>query len=188
MPPITRTFDNSNFFLGPLEVRVIGSILYILYLRRFLKYYSYHWRLFSTLKFDSIIVCGGIFGATSNVQYIESILHATTYPIEQDCQWEIRSSVKLVVLTFEQLYFEGDANCKRDYIELSEQISNRKVLIAKICSREHFNKTYYSSVSGMFLHFHTNGNNTYKGFKASFREGELNILLIRLDDVLKLLF
>ena len=27
--PITRTFDNSNYFLGPLEVRVIMSILYI---------------------------------------------------------------------------------------------------------------------------------------------------------------
>ena len=28
MPPITRTLDNSNFSLGPLEVRVIGIILY----------------------------------------------------------------------------------------------------------------------------------------------------------------
>ena len=28
IPPIARTLDNSNYFLGPLEVRVIGSILF----------------------------------------------------------------------------------------------------------------------------------------------------------------
>ena len=133
----------------------------------------------STLKFDSITVCGGIFGATSIVQYIESILNNATYSFDQDCHFEIRSSVKRVVLTFEELHFEGEVNCKRDYIELSEYISNKNVPIAKICSTEDLNKTYYSNVSRMFLHFHTNGNSTYKGFKASFR-GELKILVVHL--------
>ena len=48
MSPITRTFDNSNFFLGPLEVRVIGSILYMfgLWQKKFISPWAYKRELF----------------------------------------------------------------------------------------------------------------------------------------------
>ena len=120
---------------------------------------------------DSLTVCGGFFAASSKIQYIKTIHYPSTYPNDLACQWEFRSSAKLIQLTFQDFNLEADKNCSRDYVELWEIISGNKIIIKKLCSANGLNKTYRSSVSRMFLNFHTDGKNAYKGFKASFEEG-----------------
>ena len=102
---------------------------------------------------------------------MKSINYPSTYPNDLDCQWEFRSSVKLFLLRFQDFNLEADENCSRDYVELWEIIYGKKKIIKKLCSTNGLNKTFRSSVSRIFLNFHTDGNNAYKGFKASFKEG-----------------
>ena len=125
----------------------------------------------SYLICDSLTVCGGFFVASSNIQYIKSIHYPSTYPNDLDCHWEFRSSTKLIQLTFQDFNLEADKNCSRDYVELWEIISGNKKIIKKLCSTNGFKKTYRSSVSRLFINFHTDGKNSCKGFKASVQEG-----------------
>ena len=125
----------------------------------------------SNLKCDYITVCGGVFVASSKIQYIKSIHYPSTYPKDVDCHWEFRSSAKFIQLTFEDFNLEADKNCSRDYVELWEIISGNKKIIKKLCSTNGFKETYRSSVSRLFINFHTDGENSYKGFKASVQEG-----------------
>ena len=125
----------------------------------------------SNFKCDYITVCGGVFVASSKIQYIKSTHYPSTYPNDLDCHWEFRSSAKLIRLTFQDFNLEADKNCSRDYVELWEIISGKKTIIKKLCSTNGLRKTYRSSISRIFVNFHTDENNGYRGFKASFEEG-----------------
>ena len=123
-------------------------------------------------KCDYLTVCGGFFVALSKIQYIKSLNYPSIYPNDLDCQWEFRSSLKLIRLTFQDLNLEADKNCSRDYVELWEIISGKKTIVKKLCSTTNgLSKKYRSSVSRIFLNFHTDERNGYRGFKASFQEG-----------------
>ena len=106
-----------------------------------------------------------------NIQYIKSINYPSTYPNDLDCQWEFRSLGKTIQLSFHDLNLEAAENCSRDYVELSEIISGNIIVIKKLCSWNGLYETYRSSVTRLFLNFHTDEKNGYTGFKASFREG-----------------
>ena len=93
------------------------------------------------------------------------------------CEWEITASDgHLVVLTFLDFALESNDNCGYDYVELSEQVSNNKKVIAKLCGEQGLNKTYRSSGSKMLVKFRSDGSRRLKGFKASFKQGVLEFL------------
>ena len=124
------------------------------------------------MYFYCIIVCGGNLSASNDMQYIKSANYPLDYPHGLDCVWEITASAGYyVILTFDEFHLEDHRQCNYDYVELYEVISNNKTTIAKICSRHGLHRSYNSSGSRMYVKFHSDSSNRYKGYKASYKQG-----------------
>ena len=124
-----------------------------------------------------VIVCGGILNASNNIQYIKTT-NDMTIP-HQKCQWQINASLgQRILLKFEDFNLGSQLNCSYAYVELSEKISNKKIVIAKLCSTtQGLNKSFYSSGSTMDVSFYSQGLTADKGFKATFKQGVFYLLL-----------
>ena len=118
--------------------------------------------------------------ASNNVNYFKSKNYPQFYPHYQDCKWEIKATVGFVVeLTFKDFLLEKHSNCKYDYLELSEDdVSNNHTVIAKLCSTQGVNKTFYSSGINIRVKFHTDSSNRHKGFLASYKQGGFGYIII----------
>ena len=120
-----------------------------------------------------IVRCCTILNASNSVQYFGSMYYPAKYPNNQDCEWEIHASIGYyVVVTFDDFQLEMARSCSEnrhssDYVELSE---NRRY-IATLCSTDGLNKTYRSFASSMLIKFHSDSSATFKGFKASYKQG-----------------
>ena len=87
------------------------------------------------------------------------------YPNRQDCEWEIHARFGYyVVVIFEDFRLESKS---LDYVELSEN----KRYIAKLGLTDGLNNTYRSFASSMLIKFHSDPSVTYRGFKASYKQG-----------------
>ena len=58
---------------------------------------------------------------------------------------------------------------------MSEKISKTQIVIAKLCSSQDYNNIYNSSGSSMTVKFKSDGDNTLKRFKASFKQGGFGV-------------
>ena len=111
--------------------------------------------------------------ASDDIQYFKS----PGYLYGSDCVWEMNGLLgNAILLSFTELRMKTDVNCTSDYVELFEQMSKNKLIIAKLCTNEALNKTYRSSGSSMFLRYHSVASNGQNGFKASFKQGELELI------------
>ena len=118
-----------------------------------------------------IVRCRMILNASNSVQYFRSMNYPDKYPNNQDCEWEIHPSIGYyVILTFEDFQLE---KIYFDYVELSEN----KRHIARLCSTDGLNKTYRSYASRMLIKFHSGSVNSYRGFKASYKQGVCKLCL-----------
>ena len=111
--------------------------------------------------------------ASYDVQYFNTTNYPDNYPNDQDCQWEINApGGHFIVLTFKDFLVEDIF----DYVEVLDLISSK--VIAKLSSKKGLNATYRSSGPGMLVKFHSDGSRSFKGFEASFKEGEILLYLL----------
>ena len=126
-----------------------------------------------------IVRCRMILNASNSVQYFGSMYYPDKYPNNQDCEWEIHPLIGYyVVVTFEDFQLQKTYHCSEnrysyEYVELSENMRH----IARLCSTEGLNKTYRSFTSRMLIKFHSNSEYSYRGFKASYKQGVCKLYL-----------
>ena len=120
---------------------------------------------------------GGYHGGSGTIQ---SPKFPNNYEASTTCDWTLKANrtgegneETKVKLTFSDFELEKSDDCLNDYVEVREGDSDG-ALIGRYCGNSGPSNTIESSGEQLWIRFRTNSNSTtvYKGFKASFDNGE----------------
>ena len=95
---------------------------------------------------------------------IKSSNYPSNYEVNQDFYWTIKVEPNEIIrLSFIAGDIEKSPNCDNDYIIIRDGKKNDRV-ISKYCGQI-LSNTLLSSDNHMFIHFHSNKQNTKSGFR-----------------------